>query len=159
MSGQLSIKSFSRMFNKFHQNHWKLQKPFSTTTTTIIYTLKAKSFLYQKLQTRIHERLMHNFALLCCFFFVMPSLLKNWFATWGLKLDSKDAQGRVGMKIEVNMVQSLPMETPNISFSNMRNIFLNTFCYLHVYVIYFCSFVCFVSRSMVFKNQFSIVLF
>ncbi len=154
------------------------KKPFctTTTTTTIIYTLKAKSFCtknfkqgymkgsskilsYQKLQTRIHERLMHSFALLCCFFFVMPSLLKNWFATWGLKLDSKDAQGRVGMKIEVNMVQSLPMETPNISFSNMRNIFLNTFCYLHVYVIYFCSFVCFVSRSMVFKNQFSIVLF
>jgi hypothetical protein len=49
----------------------------------------------------------------------MSSLLKNWFATWGLKLDSKDAQGRVGMKIEANMVQSLPMETPNISFSNM----------------------------------------
>jgi hypothetical protein len=49
----------------------------------------------------------------------MPSLLKNWFVTWGLKLDSKDAQGRVGMKIEANMVQSLPMETPNISFSNM----------------------------------------
>jgi hypothetical protein len=65
----------------------------------------------------------------------------------------------MGMKIEANMVQSLPMETPNISFSIMWNIFFNIFCYLHVYVIYFCSFVCFVSRSMVFKNQFSIVLF
>jgi len=49
----------------------------------------------------------------------MLSLLKNWFATWGLKLDPKDAQERVGMKIEANMVQSLPIETPNISFSNM----------------------------------------
>jgi hypothetical protein len=83
----------------------------------------------------------------------------NWCATWGLKLDSKDVQGRVGLKIEANMIQSLPMETPNISFSNMWNILLNTFCCLHVHVIYFHSFVCFVSRSMVFENQFSIVLF
>jgi hypothetical protein len=43
----------------------------------------------------------------------------NWCATWGLKLDSKHVQGKVGMKIEANMVQSLPMETPNISFANM----------------------------------------
>ncbi len=42
--------------------------------------------------------------------------------------------------------------------SNMWNILLHTFCCLHVYVIYFHSFVCFISRSMVFKNQISIVL-
>jgi len=45
--------------------------------------------------------------------------ITNWCATWGLKLDSKDVQGWLGMKKEVNMVQSLPMETPNISFSNV----------------------------------------
>jgi len=43
----------------------------------------------------------------------------------------------------INMVRSLPIETPNISFSNMWNILLNTFCCLHVYVIYFYLFVCF----------------
>jgi hypothetical protein len=53
--------------------------------------------------------------------------------------------------------------TPNINtqhfVSNMWNIFLNTFCCLHVYVIYFYWFACFISRSMVFKNQILIVLF
>jgi hypothetical protein len=57
------------------------------------------------------------------FCYVVPfcdaTFTTNWFATWGFKLDSKDVQGRVGMKIEANMVLSLPMETPNISFSNM----------------------------------------
>jgi hypothetical protein len=53
------------------------------------------------------------------FIFVTPSLLQIGVQFWGVKLDSKDVQGRVGMKIEENMVQSLPMETPNISFSNV----------------------------------------
>jgi hypothetical protein len=95
----------------------------------------------------------------CVVHFCNLIFITNWCATWGLKLHSKDVQGRVGMKIEGNMVQSLPMETPSISFANGWNTLLNTFCCLHVYVIYFHSFVCFVSRSMVFNNQISTVLF
>jgi hypothetical protein len=112
------------------------------------------TYLSPLMYRRIHTTLSHCVVPSCDTIFTT-----NWCATWGLKLDSKDVQGRVGLKIEANMIQSLPMETPNISFSNMWNILLNTFCCLHVHVIYFHSFVCFVSRSMVFENQFSIVLF
>ncbi len=38
------------------------------------------------------------------FFFCDAIFTTNWFATWGLKLDSKDVQGRAGMKIKANMV-------------------------------------------------------
>jgi hypothetical protein len=92
-------------------------------------------------------------TLFCCVVpFCDAIFITNWCATWGLKLDSKDVQGRVGMKMEANMVQSLPMETPNISFQTCE-----TYFWIH-FVVYFHSFVCFISRSMVFKNQFSIVL-
>jgi len=50
--------------------------------------------------------------------FVTPYLIQIG-VTWGLKLDSKDVQGKVGMKVKANMVQSLPTYTPNISFSNV----------------------------------------
>jgi hypothetical protein len=66
--------------------------------------------VYRKIHTTLSYYVVH---------FCNPIFITNWCATWGLKLDSKDVQGRVGMKIEVNMVQSLPMETPNISFSNV----------------------------------------
>jgi hypothetical protein len=77
----------------------------------------------------------------CVVHFSNPVFITDWCAIWGLKLDSKDVQGRVGMKIEVDMVQSFPMETPNISFSNVWNTLLNTFCCLHVYVNSF-PFIC-----------------
>jgi hypothetical protein len=64
-------------------------------------------------------RKIHTTLSPCVVPFCDAIFVANWCATWGLKLDSKDVQGRVGMKIETNMVQSLPMETPNISFSNM----------------------------------------
>jgi len=64
-------------------------------------------------------RKIHTTLSPCVVPFCDAIFVANWCATWGLKLDSKDVQGRVGMKIEINMVQSLPMETPNISFSNM----------------------------------------
>jgi hypothetical protein len=85
---------------------------------------------------RIHTTLSH-----CVVPFCNAIFITNWCAIWGLKLDSKDVQGRVGMKTKANMVQSLPMETPNISFSHVWNTLLNTFCCLHVYVLYFHLFV------------------
>jgi len=112
----------------------------------IIYCNLFRAYLSPLVYRRIHTTLS------CCIVpFCNAIFTTNWFATWGLKLDSKDVQGRVGMNIKANILQSLPMETLNISFSNMWNILLNTFCCLHVYVIYFHSFVCFVSRSMVLK--------
>jgi hypothetical protein len=56
------------------------------------------------------------------------------------------------MKMEVNMVQSFPMETPNISFQTHETYF-EYILLLHVYVIYFHSFVCFISRFMAFKES------
>jgi hypothetical protein len=50
-------------------------------------------------------------------------VLSRWCAIWGLKLDSKDVQGRVGMKMEANMAQSFPMETPNILFQTCETYF------------------------------------
>ncbi len=47
----------------------------------------------------------------------------NWRATLGLKLDSKDVQGRVGMKIEGIMVQSLQMEHPTFHFQTRETYF------------------------------------
>jgi len=65
-----------------------------------------------------HLWCIRKYTQLCAivlFFFYDTIFTTNWCATWGLKLDSKDVQGRAGMKIKGNMVQSLPMETPNIS--------------------------------------------
>jgi hypothetical protein len=62
LSGQFSIKTCSRMFNKFYQNHWQLQKPLLNHHHHhhhILHT-EIKILLYQKLQMRIHERLMQD---------------------------------------------------------------------------------------------------
>ncbi len=66
---------------------------------------------------------MHTTLPRCVVPFCDIIFITNWCATWGLKLDSKDVQRRVGMEMEANMVQSFPMDTPNISFQTCETYF------------------------------------
>jgi len=68
--------------------------------------------------------------------------ITNWYATWGLQLDSKDVQGRVGMKMETNMVQSLhhsQWKHPTFHFKHVKHTFeyillFTCLCYLFPFI-------------------------
>jgi hypothetical protein len=95
------------------------------------------------------------------FIFVMSSLLfcvVPLVCNLGFKVRFQKCSRKGGHENGSEYGTIIPNGNTQHFVSNMWNILLNTFCCLHVYVIYFHSFVCFVSRSMIFKNQISIVL-
>jgi hypothetical protein len=119
---------------------WKNQPPSLATTPHVIFVdcdlvaiIYWQSFL--SIPITLAYRIIHTTLSCCVVPFCHPIFITNWCATWGSKLDSKDVQGRVGMKMEANMVQSLPMETPNISFQTCE-----TYFWIHFVVYMFILF-------------------
>ncbi len=163
LSGHLSIKSFSRMFNKFHQNHWKLQK-------TLLHHhhhhhhlhTESKILLYQKLRTRIHERLMQdpfvpkNFkqgymkgsctTLPYCVvsFLWCPSLLKKLVCNLGFKFRFQACSRKGGHENRSQYGTITPNgNTQHFIFKHVKHIFeyilLSTcLCYLFLFICVFC---------------------
>jgi len=78
----------------------------------------------------------------CCVPFWDTIFTTNWCATWGLKLDSKDVQGRVSMKIEAITI-TLNGNTQHFIFKHVKHTFecilLSTcLCYLFPFSCVFC---------------------
>jgi len=147
-----------------NQMWWKFELPYLVTTPHVIFVdCDLVAIIYWDFLSSIPITLgvqenTHNFVLLCCSF-----LWRHFYYKLVCNLGFKVRFQRCSRKGGHENGNKYGTITPNGNtqhfVSNMWNIFLNTFCCLHVYVIYFHSFVCFISKSIVFNNQISIVFF
>jgi hypothetical protein len=105
---------------------------------------------------REYTQLEHNVRLCCSFLWRCPYY--KLVCNLGFKVRFQRCSRKGGHENGSKYGTITPKGNTQHFVSSMWNILLNTFCCSHVYVIYLHSFVCFISRSMVFKNQISIVL-
>jgi hypothetical protein len=96
-------------------------------------------------------RKIHTTLSCCVVPFCDAIFITNWCATWGLKLDSKDVQGRVGMEMEANMVQSFPMETPNILFRTCETYFCIHFV-VYMFMLFISIHLCVLFQNLWFSR-------
>jgi hypothetical protein len=121
---------------------WENEPPYLATTPHVIFVnchlvaiIYWWSLLSIPITLGVYEN-THNFVRFCCSFLRGRPYYKL-VCNLGFKVRFQRCSRKGGHEMEANMVQSLPMETPNISFQTCETNF-----WIHFVVYMFMLFIC-----------------